>query len=206
LAGLSVFFPAYNDSGTIASMVIRAVQAAAALTPDYEVIVVNDGSPDTEEFERAIKPYLDRIRYLKQENCGASVARNSGLLSARGEFVAFLDADDLWLPTYLEAQMKFLNERGCDLVCADATFFGDAANESRTYMDTLMNDAPPAVLWARTPDTVTADFSVNAPSTTMPPDTGLADGGALKSGNTGRYFGSPGGAPPSAQSAITSIC
>src|SRR5262244_2285034 len=45
-AGLSVFFPAYNDSGTIASMVIRAVQAAEALTPDYEVIVVNDGSAD----------------------------------------------------------------------------------------------------------------------------------------------------------------
>ena len=45
-AGLSVFFPAYNDSGTIASMVIRAVQAASELTPDYEVIVVNDGSGD----------------------------------------------------------------------------------------------------------------------------------------------------------------
>src|SRR5438445_1398383 len=46
LAGLSVFFPAYNDSGTIASMVIRAVQAASELTPDYEVIVVDDGSVD----------------------------------------------------------------------------------------------------------------------------------------------------------------
>ena len=45
-AGLSVFFPAYNDSGTIASMVIRAVQAASELTPDFEVIIVNDGSSD----------------------------------------------------------------------------------------------------------------------------------------------------------------
>ena len=45
-AGLSVFFPAYNDSGTIASMVIRAVQAAAELTPDFEIIVVDDGSAD----------------------------------------------------------------------------------------------------------------------------------------------------------------
>ena len=45
-AGLSVFFPAYNDGGTIASMVIRAVQAASELTPDFEVIVVNDGSSD----------------------------------------------------------------------------------------------------------------------------------------------------------------
>ena len=46
LAGLSAFFPAYNDSGTIASMVIRAVKAASELTPDYEVIVIDDGSAD----------------------------------------------------------------------------------------------------------------------------------------------------------------
>src|SRR5436189_30187 len=46
LPGVSVFFPAYNDSGTIASMVIRAVKAASDLTPDYEVIVVDDGSTD----------------------------------------------------------------------------------------------------------------------------------------------------------------
>ena len=45
-AGLSVFFPAYNDSGTIANLVIRAVKTAEALTPDYEVIVVDDGSAD----------------------------------------------------------------------------------------------------------------------------------------------------------------
>jgi glycosyltransferase involved in cell wall biosynthesis len=72
------------------------------------------------------------------------VARNTGLQSARGEFVAFLDADDLWLPNYLEEQMKFIRARGCDLACADATFFGDATTDSRTYMDTLMNDAPAA--------------------------------------------------------------
>ena len=45
-AGLSVFFPAYNDSGTIASMVIRTVKAASELTPDFEIIVVDDGSAD----------------------------------------------------------------------------------------------------------------------------------------------------------------
>jgi glycosyltransferase involved in cell wall biosynthesis len=101
---ISVVIPAYK----VAPFIDETLKSVFAQTfTDYEVIVVNDGSPDTEEFERAIKPYLDRIRYLKQENCGASVARNSGLLSARGEFVAFLDADDLWLPTYLEAQMKF---------------------------------------------------------------------------------------------------
>jgi GT2 family glycosyltransferase len=138
---VSVVIPAYK----VAPFIDETLKSVFSQTfTDYEVIVVNDGSPDTEEFERAIKPYFDRILYLKQENRGASAARNSGLLSARGKFVAFLDADDLWLPTYLEMQMKFIHERGCDLVCADATFFGDATNESRTYMDTLMNDAPSA--------------------------------------------------------------
>lgn len=137
---ISIVIPAYN----VAPFIEETLKSVFAQTfTDYEVIVVNDGSPDTREFERAIEPHLARIRYLTQENQGASVARNSGLLSARGEFVAFLDADDLWLPNYLEEQMKFIRERGCDLVCADATFFGDAANERRTYMDTLMNEAPP---------------------------------------------------------------
>ena len=138
---VSVIIPAYN----VAPFIDETLQSVFAQTfTDYEVIVVNDGSPDTEEFERAIGPHLERVRYLTQENQGASVARNTGLLYAKGEFVAFLDADDLWLPNYLEEQMKFVSERGCDLACADATFFGDATNESRTYMDTLMSDAPPA--------------------------------------------------------------
>ena len=64
-AGLSVFFPAYNDSGTIASMVIRAVQAASALTPDYEVIVVNDGSADaTAEIADELARTYPRVRVV----------------------------------------------------------------------------------------------------------------------------------------------
>ena len=138
---VSVVIPAYN----VASFIVETLQSVFAQTfTDYEVIVVNDGSPDTAEFERAIKPYFDRIRYLKQENRGASVARNAGLEAARGEFVAFLDADDLWLPAYLEEQMRFIRERGCDLACADAALFGDAKSEGQSYMGTLMQDAPTA--------------------------------------------------------------
>ena len=119
---VSIIIPAYN----VAPYIAETLDSVFAQTfTNYEVIVVNDGSPDTVDFERTIQPYLDRIVYLKQENRGASVARNTGLESARGEFVAFLDADDLWLPNYLEQQMKFIRERGCDLACADAVFFGN---------------------------------------------------------------------------------
>ena len=109
---------------------------------DYEVIVINDGSPDTEEFERAIEPYRERIRYIQRENGGASAARNAGLRVAKGEFIAFLDADDLWSPDYLDAQIQFIQEENCDLVCADAMITEDSPDAGKTYMETLMETAP----------------------------------------------------------------
>jgi len=138
---VSVIIPAYN----IAPYISETLDSVFAQTfSDFEVIVVNDGSSDTEDFESALRPYLDRIVYLKQENGGASVARNAGLQAARGEFAAFLDGDDVWLPNYLEEQMKFIGERGCDLACADAMFFGESADKAPTYMVAWMNDAPMA--------------------------------------------------------------
>lgn len=138
---VSVIIPAYN----IAPYISETLDSVFAQTfTDFELIVVNDGSPDTEEFESALRPYLDGIVYLKQENGGASLARNAGLQAARGEFVAFLDGDDVWLPNYLEEQMKFIQTRGCDLACADAMFFGDSADKAPTYMVAWMNDAPQA--------------------------------------------------------------
>jgi glycosyltransferase involved in cell wall biosynthesis len=137
---VSIVIPAYN----VAQFISETLATVFAQTfTDFEVIIVNDGSPDTEEFERALQPYIDRICYLKQENRGASAARNTGLRVARGELIAFLDADDLWAPNYLAEQLRFLSEQGCDLVCADANYFGDAVATKQTYMDSLMADAPP---------------------------------------------------------------
>src|SRR5688572_13312922 len=68
-----------------------------------EVIVADDGS--TDRTPDTVAGYGDRIRYLKQENAGASAARNLGLEAARGEFIAFLDADDLWHAEKLQRQM-----------------------------------------------------------------------------------------------------
>jgi glycosyltransferase involved in cell wall biosynthesis len=136
---ISIVIPAYNVAMYIGET-LRSVFAQTC--DDYEVILVNDGSPDTEEFERAIQPYRERISYLKQENRGASAARNTGLRAARGELIAFLDADDLWSRNYLEEQLKFIAGYGCDLVCADAMIFGVSADAGRSYMDSLMADAP----------------------------------------------------------------
>ncbi len=136
---VSVIIPAYN----VAPYVGETLDSVFSQTfADYEVIVINDGSPDTEELEGELARFIDRVNYVKQENRGASAARNAGLRTARGEFVAFLDADDLWLPSYLDEQIKFILERSCDLVCADAAVFSDGSHKAETYMESLMTDAP----------------------------------------------------------------
>ena len=102
-AGLSVFFPAYNDSGTIASMVIRAVQAASALTPDYEVIVVNDGSVDAtpqiiDELARTY-PRVRAVHHLKNRGYGGAL--QTGFRSATKELIFYTDGDAQYDPAEL---------------------------------------------------------------------------------------------------------
>src|ERR1700745_3077470 len=90
---VSVVIPAYQ----VAPYIAETLESVFAQTfTDYEVIVVNDGSPDTDELHHAIQPYRERLSYVTRQNGGCSAARNSGLRVARGELVAFLDADDLW--------------------------------------------------------------------------------------------------------------
>jgi glycosyltransferase involved in cell wall biosynthesis len=102
-AGLSVFFPAYNDSGTIASMVIRAVQAASELTPDYEVIVVNDGSIDaTPEILDELARTYPHVRVVHHpKNRGYGGALQSGFRSATKEFIFYTDGDAQYDPAEL---------------------------------------------------------------------------------------------------------
>jgi glycosyltransferase involved in cell wall biosynthesis len=77
---------------------------------DFELLVVDDGSDD--ETYNVIKPYLSQIGYIWQENRGVSSARNLGIGLARGEYIAFLDSDDLWKREKLRVQVRFMEERG----------------------------------------------------------------------------------------------
>ena len=103
--GLSVFFPAYNDSGTIASMVIRAVQAAAALTSDYEVIVVNDGSADATGaiLEELARTYASVRVVHHPGNLGYGGALQTGFRTATKELIFYTDGDAQYDPGELEA-------------------------------------------------------------------------------------------------------
>jgi glycosyltransferase involved in cell wall biosynthesis len=103
--GLTVFFPAYNDSGTIASMVIRAVGAAAQLTSDYEVIVVNDGSADaTAEVADELARTYSHVRVVHHpKNRGYGGALQTGFRSATKDLIFYTDGDAQYDPAELSA-------------------------------------------------------------------------------------------------------
>ena len=104
-AGLSVFFPAYNDSGTIASMVIRAVQAASELTPDFEILVINDGSSDaTPEIADELARTYPNVRVVHHpRNRGYGGALQTGFRSATKEYIFYTDGDAQYDPSELAA-------------------------------------------------------------------------------------------------------
>ena len=114
---VSVVIPTYNCS----TLVGEAIESVLAQTrvPD-QIIVVNDGS--TDDTAAVVQRYRDgRIVYIEQANGGISAARNRGLSIATGDFIAFLDADDRWLPSMVEKQLALL-ERQSDVVCTFANF------------------------------------------------------------------------------------
>jgi GT2 family glycosyltransferase len=102
---VSVIVPTHNR-GLLLEEAIRSVLAQTY--PHREIIVVDDGS--TDDTRSRVQKYVPSVRYIYQPNQGAAAARNTGIAHGRGEYVAFLDDDDLWLPRKLELQAKLLVE------------------------------------------------------------------------------------------------
>jgi len=102
--GISMFFPAYNDGGTIASLVIRAVQTASRLTPDFEVLVVNDGSTDsTRDIIDELARTYPRVRAIHHpQNRGYGGALRTGFASATKDLIAYTDGDGQYDPAELD--------------------------------------------------------------------------------------------------------
>jgi glycosyltransferase involved in cell wall biosynthesis len=110
---VSVIVPTYNREKTI----LRAINSILKQTyKDIEIIIIDDYSNDnTQEVVKSLNN--DKIKYIKQDkNRGACAARNIGIKLAKGEYIAFLDSDDEWLPEKIEKQIKFLKTNNADIV------------------------------------------------------------------------------------------
>lgn len=108
---ISVIIPLYNAENTILASLDSVKNQEGNF--DFEILVINDGSTDksAEKVQQFIQENSElNIQLIHQENKGVSSARNAGLRLAKGEFIAFLDADDVWLPHKTKVMMKVLTE------------------------------------------------------------------------------------------------
>ena len=120
---VSVVIPAYNCERFIATAVKSVLEQSYK---DYELIVVNDGSTDSTE--SVISEFRSRIVYMLQKNGGPANARNAGVMAAKGEYIAFLDQDDAWLPDKLEMQVVlFEKNKALGLAYTDAYILKDSS-------------------------------------------------------------------------------
>ena len=127
MSTISVIIPAYNAERTIIKTVESVIQQTFS---DFEIIVIDDGSTDrTLELLRDIKD--NRLKIFSYENGGLPVARNRGIARATGEFISFIDADDLWTPDKLELQLAALQQNSeAGVAYSWTAYFIDGREES----------------------------------------------------------------------------
>jgi len=102
---VSIITPAYKAAGFIAETIQAVIDQTLT---DWELIIIDDGSPDNQA--EVITPFLsdNRIKYYRQENTGVSRARNNGMEHVTGKYIALLDADDVWLKNNLEVKIGYM--------------------------------------------------------------------------------------------------
>lgn len=138
LPRVSVIIPVFNLAPYVAETLDSLFRQTYA---DFEAIVVNDGS--TDRTEEALEPFRGRIVYRRQENRGVMAARNAGLRIARGELIALLDGDDLWMPDCLRTLVGMLDaDSGADVAFPNAVFFGSPRFDGRLHQEVFAVNQP----------------------------------------------------------------
>ena len=138
LPRVSVIIPVFNLAPYVAETLDSLFRQTYG---DFEAIVVNDGS--TDRTEEALEPFRGRIVYRRQENRGVMAARNAGLRAARGELIALLDGDDLWMPDCLRTLVGMLDaDSGADVAFPNAVFFGSPRFDGRLHQEVFAVNQP----------------------------------------------------------------
>lgn len=136
---ISVILPVYNRAGWVA----RAIESVLSQTyQNFELLVINDGS--TDDTSLVLESYRARLKVLKQAHAGAEAARNLGLKNARGEFVAFIDSDDLWYADRLSSQLLCFNRREVGLVFGNAALVDYRQTPPRRLKRTFFDNVRPS--------------------------------------------------------------
>lgn len=127
---ISVIIPLYNKAHTIVNTLNTVLNQTYH---DFEVVIVNDGS--TDNGVEVIKHNFNdsRIRIINQENAGVSAARNRGIQESRGKWISFLDADDEWMPNYLETVYQIINNCDDDVMIITGRFQQNFRTKFRTF-------------------------------------------------------------------------
>ncbi len=135
-----MIIPAFNVDAYI-SECIGSVRGQTY--SDFEIIVVDDGS--TDRTAEVVAQYGRGVRLIRQANQGQPRARNAGILEAQGELVAFLDADDVWLPEYLEKQVEHIDALGgrCLVFCDALLWDGTRKPTEIWYSGVAFNEGDP---------------------------------------------------------------
>jgi glycosyltransferase involved in cell wall biosynthesis len=140
IPAVSIVVPAYRVTAYIAETLDSIYRQTFS---DYEIIVVNDGCPDTPALEQVLAGYEGRFVYIKKPNGGVSSARNAGLAAARAPLVAQLDSDDAWEPRFLEETVSVLNrDPSITAVFTDGFYFGIPEMEGKKLSDHNGNPEP----------------------------------------------------------------
>jgi len=136
----SVVISVYNKAGFIADTLHSVL---AQTVQDFEIVILNDGS--TDDSESAIRPFINdsRVRFFSEENKGAAAGRNYVIQKAEGEYIALLDADDIWKPFYLEEQLKLINKYPANKIFAtNSEILKKGKTSNRRFSVDLSNKEP----------------------------------------------------------------
>ena len=115
---MSIITPCYNGAKYIEETIDSVI---AQTYKNWEMLIVDDGSRD--DSAQIVTKYCEkeeRIKLISQENAGSAAARNNGIRNAQGQYIALLDADDLWHPQFLEKQINFMKKK--DAVCVYCSY------------------------------------------------------------------------------------
>ena len=124
---VSIVMPCYNGE----KFIRETIESVLAQTYDkWELSVIDDGSKDNSyDLVNHYAEKDDRIQLIKQKNAGSAAARNNGIRHSKGQYLALLDSDDIWLPGFLDSQVRFIQQKGAICVCSSYSRIDEQSNE-----------------------------------------------------------------------------